>query len=44
MDNLKKRKEEIQERLKELDIKINHARNGEQAIKYLLNSMYGALG
>jgi len=38
------RKEEIQERMKQLDNKISQLDNEQMAIKILLNSLYGALG
>ena len=44
MNNIKKRKEEIQERMRILGNEINTLENQQMSIKILMNSLYGALG
>lgn len=44
MEDLKKRKEVIQERIRQLKKEADHRENGQMAVKILLNSLYGALG
>lgn len=44
MNNIKNRKEEIQERMRILGNEINTLENQQMSIKILMNSLYGALG
>lgn len=44
MNNIQKRKEEIQERMRSLENEITVLENQQMAIKILMNSLYGALG
>lgn len=44
MNNIEKRKEEIQERMRALDNEIVTLENQQMSIKILMNSLYGALG
>lgn len=44
MNNIEKRKEEIQERMRSLSNEIVTLENQQMSIKILMNSLYGALG